>query len=64
MSHPVLHVAVTRADYASRLLDHLQDDAAVDVAPDVGVVWPHDPAGKERLVSTTVIPTRYQQLVL
>ena len=45
LSHPVPRVAVTRADYASRLLDHLQDDAAVDVAHDVGVVWAHDPGG-------------------
>lgn len=44
VSYPVLCVAVPRADDASSFLDHLEDDAAVDVPDDVGIVWTHDPA--------------------
>jgi len=44
---------VSRANDASGLLDHLEDDAAVDVTHNVGVVWPHDPAVERRLVSMT-----------
>ena len=42
-----------RADDASGFLDHLEDDAAVDVAHNVGVVWPHDSAGKREKVTMT-----------
>lgn len=47
-SHPTLCVAVSRADDASSFLNHLKDDAAVDVAHNVGVIWPHDPTEKKR----------------
>lgn len=52
--YPVLCVAVSCANNASSFLDHLEDDAAMDVAHNVGVVWPHDPAVKRRLVSMAV----------
>lgn len=47
-SHPTLCVAVSRADDASSFFNHLEDDAAVDVAHNVGVIWPHDPTEKNR----------------
>lgn len=47
--YPILCVAVSRANDASRLLHHLEDDASVDVAHNVGVVWAHESAGQKRL---------------
>lgn len=43
VTHSGLRVAVSRPHDGSRLLDHLEDDAAVDVARDVGVIGAHDP---------------------
>lgn len=54
VSYPVLSVAVSRANDASSFLDHLEDDATVDVAHNVGIIWRHDPAVGRRLVSMTV----------
>lgn len=51
VSYPVLCVAVSRANNASSFLDHLEDGAAVNVAHNIGIIWPHDPAVKRRLVS-------------
>lgn len=46
--YPILCVAVSRADDAAGLLHHLEDDAAVDVAHNVGVVWTHESACQEK----------------
>lgn len=52
--YPVLCVAMSCANNASGFFDHLEDDASVNVAHDVGIVWPHYPAVKRRLVGMAV----------
>lgn len=45
-TYSVLCVAVSRADDASSFFDHLEDDAAVNVTHNIGVIWQHNPAAK------------------
>lgn len=47
--YPILCIAVSCANDASGFLHHLEDDAAVDVAHNVGVVWTHEPTGQEKV---------------
>ena len=51
LSYPILCVTVSRANNASSFLDHLEDDATMDVAHNVGIIWTHDPAVRRGLVS-------------
>lgn len=47
-TYSILCVAVSRADDASSFFDHLEDDAAVNVTHNIGVIWQHNPAAKQQ----------------
>lgn len=49
--HPILCVAVSRANDASSFLNHLENDATMDIAHDICVVWLHDSVVKRRTVT-------------
>ena len=48
LTYPRLGVAVASPDDTARFLDHLQDGAAVDIAHNVGIIWPHNPEGERK----------------
>lgn len=51
-TYPVLRVTVSCAHNASSFLDHLKDDAAMNIAHNVGIIWSHDSTVYSNSVST------------